>query len=40
MIKLSGEWFKEAKYDLDTAKAMFKVDRYIYTVLKWLKTKL
>lgn len=26
------EWFKQADYDLETAKAMFKTKRYIYTV--------
>lgn len=31
-IKLPEEWFKQAKYDYDTAKAMFEAGRYIYTV--------
>lgn len=31
-FKASEEWLKQAKYDLDTAKAMFKTRRYIYTV--------
>ncbi len=26
------EWFKQAEYDLDTAEAMFKARKYIYTV--------
>ncbi|HHV81485.1 MAG TPA: HEPN domain-containing protein [bacterium] len=26
------EWFKQAEYDLETAKAMFSTDRFIYTV--------
>jgi HEPN domain-containing protein len=26
------EWFKQADYDLETASAMFKAGRYIYTV--------
>lgn len=26
------EWFKQANYDLDTAKAMFETGRYIYAV--------
>jgi len=30
--KTSREWFKQADYDLDTAKAMFETGRYIYTV--------
>lgn len=30
--KLPEEWFRQADYDLDTAKAMFKTGRYIYTV--------
>lgn len=31
-IKPPVEWFKQADYDLETAKAMFKSGRYIYTV--------
>lgn len=31
-FKPPGEWFKQAEYDLDTADAMFKTGRYIYTV--------
>ncbi len=31
-IKLPEEWFKQAEYDYDTAKAMFDAGRYIYTV--------
>ncbi len=31
-FKLSEEWFKQADYDLDTASAMFKAGKYIYTV--------
>lgn len=30
--KLSKEWFKQANYDLESAEAMFKTGRYIYTV--------
>ena len=30
--KPSEEWFKQADYDLETAEAMFKARRYIYTV--------
>lgn len=30
--KLPDEWLKQADYDLDTAKAMLKAGRYIYTV--------
>ena len=30
--KLPEEWFKQADYDLGTAKAMLKSGRYIYTV--------
>jgi len=30
--KTSKEWFKQADYDLDTAKAMFETGRYIYTI--------
>jgi len=30
--KLILEWFKQADYDLATAKVMFKSRRYIYTV--------
>lgn len=30
--KLPEEWFKQADYDLETAKAMLKTRRYIYTV--------
>jgi len=32
MIKPPEEWFKQADYDLETAEAMFKTKRYIYTV--------
>jgi HEPN domain-containing protein len=31
-FKPSEEWFRQAEYDLDTAEAMFKAKRYIYTV--------
>lgn len=31
-LKPSEEWFTQAKYDLETAEAMFKTRRYIYTV--------
>ena len=31
-IKPPEEWFKQAQYDYDTAKAMFNAGRYIYTV--------
>ena len=31
-FKASKEWFKQADYDLETADAMFKTGRYIYTV--------
>lgn len=31
-FKASEEWIRQAKYDLDTAKVMFKARRYIYTV--------
>jgi len=31
-FKASKEWFKQAKYDLETAQAMFETGRYIYTV--------
>ena len=31
-FKASEEWIRQAEYDLDTAKAMFKARRYIYTV--------
>jgi HEPN domain-containing protein len=31
-IKLPEEWFKQERYDYDTAKAMFEAGRYIYTV--------
>lgn len=31
-LKLPKEWFKQAKYDIETAEAMFKMGRYIYTV--------
>ncbi|MFH1825015.1 MAG: HEPN domain-containing protein [Candidatus Firestonebacteria bacterium] len=31
-IKHPGEWFLQADYDLETADAMFKSKRYIYTV--------
>ena len=30
--KPPDEWFKQADYDLETASAMFKAGRYIYTV--------
>lgn len=31
-FKEADEWFKQAEYDLETAEAMFKTKRYIYTV--------
>jgi len=31
-IKSPQEWFNQGKYDLDTAEALFKTGRYIYTV--------
>lgn len=31
-IKTPEEWLRQAKYDYDTAKAMFNAGRYIYTV--------
>jgi len=31
-FKLPTEWLKQAEYDMDTAKAMFKTGRYIYAV--------
>lgn len=31
-FKAPIEWFNQAEYDLDTAKAMFDAGRYIYTV--------
>jgi HEPN domain-containing protein len=31
-FKTSAEWFRQAEYDIETAKAMFKTGRYIYTV--------
>jgi HEPN domain-containing protein len=31
-FKPTEEWFKQADYDLETAEAMFKTGRYIYTV--------
>jgi len=31
-FKAFKEWFKQADYDLETADAMFKTGRYIYTV--------
>lgn len=31
-LKHTKEWFRQADYDLDTAKAMFKTGRYIYAV--------
>lgn len=31
-LKSPEEWFNQANYDLETAKAMFKAKRYIYTV--------
>ena len=30
--KLPEEWFRQAQYDMDTARAMFDSGRYIYTV--------
>jgi len=30
--KPSKEWFDQAGYDIDTAKAMFNAGRYIYTI--------
>jgi HEPN domain-containing protein len=30
--KLAEEWFKQAEYDLGTAKAMLDSGRYIYTI--------
>ena len=46
-FKPVDEWFKQAEYDLETASAMFKTGRYIYTVFichskepfEWLKQK-
>ncbi|MFB3895377.1 MAG: HEPN domain-containing protein [bacterium] len=32
MVKLPEEWFKQAEYDLDTAKVMFNSGRYFYTI--------
>jgi len=32
MDKQTEEWFKQAEYDLDTAAAMLRSRRYIYTV--------
>lgn len=31
-LKKPEEWFKQATYDIETAEAMFKTGRYIYTV--------
>ena len=31
-LKPFEEWFTQSKYDLETAEAMFKTRRYIYTV--------
>lgn len=31
-FKPPEEWFRQADYDLETAKAMFKAGRYFYTV--------
>jgi len=31
-FKPSEEWFRQADYDLETAEAMFRTGRYIYTV--------
>lgn len=31
-LKTAAEWFNQADYDLETANAMFKTGRYIYTV--------
>ena len=31
-FKPPEEWFRQADYDLETAEAMFKAGRYIYTV--------
>lgn len=31
-LKSPEEWFIQASYDLDTAEAMFKTERYMYTV--------
>lgn len=28
----AGEWLKQAEYDLETAEAMWKAGRYLYTV--------
>lgn len=30
--KSAEEWFRQAEYDLETARIMFKAGRYIYTV--------
>lgn len=32
MARQTEEWFKQANYDLDTAEAMFRSRRYIYSV--------
>jgi len=32
IIKSSAEWMKQARYDFDTAQAMFESGRYIYAV--------
>ena len=31
-FKLPEEWLKQSSYDFETAEAMFKTGRYIYTV--------
>lgn len=31
-LKPPEEWFNQAKYDIETAEAMFNTGRYIYTV--------
>lgn len=32
MAKIPEEWFKQAEYDMKTAKAMFEAKRYVYVV--------
>jgi HEPN domain-containing protein len=32
IARQTEEWFKQANYDLDTAEAMFRSRRYIYSV--------
>lgn len=32
MANLSNEWLKQSDYDFNTAKDMFKADRYIYAI--------